>query len=31
MSDVKDKNLAEQGKLRIEWAARNMPVVAMVR
>ncbi len=31
MSDVKDKKLAEQGKLRIEWAARNMPVLAMVK
>jgi len=31
MSDIKDKKLAEQGKLRIEWAARNMPVLGMVR
>jgi adenosylhomocysteinase len=31
MSDVKDKKLADQGKLRIEWAARNMPVLAMVK
>jgi len=31
MSDIKDKNLAEQGKLKIEWAARNMPVLAMVK
>jgi len=31
MSDVKDKNLADQGKLKIEWAARNMPVLAMVK
>ncbi len=31
MSDVKDKKLAEQGKLKIEWAARNMPVLAMVK
>lgn len=30
MSDIKDKKLADQGKLRIEWAARNMPVLAMV-
>ncbi|HEX5037416.1 MAG TPA: adenosylhomocysteinase [bacterium] len=25
--DIKDKNLAEQGRLRIEWAAQTMPVV----
>jgi adenosylhomocysteinase len=31
MSDIKDHKLAEQGKMRIEWAARNMPVLAMVR
>ena len=31
MSDVKDKKLADQGKLKIEWAARNMPVLAMVK
>jgi len=31
MSDVKDKKLADQGKLRIEWAARNMPVLAMIK
>lgn len=31
MSDVKDKKLAEQGRLKIEWAARNMPVLAMVK
>jgi adenosylhomocysteinase len=31
MSDIKDKKLAEQGKLKIEWAARNMPVLAMVK
>lgn len=31
MSDVKDIKLAEQGKLRIEWAARNMPVLSMVK
>ena len=27
MSDIKDNKLAEQGKLKIEWAARNMPVL----
>jgi adenosylhomocysteinase len=31
MSDIKDKKLAEQGKLRIEWAERNMPVLRMVK
>jgi adenosylhomocysteinase len=31
MSDVKDKKLADLGKLKIEWAARNMPVLAMVK
>lgn len=31
MTDIKDKKLAEQGKLKIEWAARNMPVLAMVK
>jgi len=31
MSDIKDKKLAEQGKLRIEWAKRNMPVLGMVK
>lgn len=25
--DIKDKNLAEQGRLRLEWAAQSMPVV----
>ncbi len=25
--DIKDKNLAEQGRLRLEWAAQTMPVV----
>ncbi len=28
--DIKDKNLAEQGRLRIEWAAQNMPVVRQI-
>jgi len=31
MSDIKDKKLADLGKLKIEWAARNMPVLAMVK
>jgi adenosylhomocysteinase len=29
--DVKDLNLAEKGKLKIEWAARYMPVVSLIR
>ncbi len=29
--DVKDKDLAARGKLRIEWADRNMPVLQQVR
>ncbi|MCJ7499904.1 adenosylhomocysteinase [bacterium] len=28
--DIKDKSLAESGKLRIEWAAQNMPVLALI-
>jgi adenosylhomocysteinase len=28
--DVKDKGLAEKGKLRIEWAASNMPVLGLI-
>ena len=31
MADVKDKGLAGHGKLRIEWADRNMPVLAEIR
>ena len=31
MSDIKDKNLAEQGKKRVEWADRDMPVLQEVR
>ena len=31
MSDIKDKKLAKQGKLRIEWAERNMPVLRLIR
>ncbi|MFC1511458.1 adenosylhomocysteinase [Candidatus Margulisiibacteriota bacterium] len=30
-SDVKDKKLAKKGKLRIEWAERDMPVLAQVK
>ncbi len=30
-SDIKDKNLAEGGKKRIEWAERDMPVLREVR
>ena len=29
--DVKDKKLAKKGKLRIEWAGRDMPVLAQVK
>lgn len=29
--DVKDKGLAEKGKLRIEWAAQSMPVLRSIR
>jgi adenosylhomocysteinase len=28
---IKDKSLAEQGRLRIEWAGREMPVIKLVR
>ncbi len=31
MADIKDKNLAVQGKQRIEWAERDMPVLKAVR
>jgi adenosylhomocysteinase len=30
-SDFKDLGLADEGKRRIEWARRNMPVLALVR
>lgn len=29
--DVKDMNLAEKGRLRIEWANQNMPVLNMIK
>src|SRR5512147_1666869 len=29
--DVKDMTLAETGKQRIEWAAREMPVLKLIR
>jgi adenosylhomocysteinase len=29
--DVKDVGLAEKGRLRIEWAARSMPVLKQIR
>jgi len=29
--DVKDKNLAERGKLRIEWAGSSMPVLGLIK
>lgn len=28
--DIKDKSLAHSGQLRIEWAAQNMPVLALI-
>jgi adenosylhomocysteinase len=28
---IKDKALAEQGRLRIEWASREMPVIKLIR
>ena len=28
--DVKDLSLADQGRLRVEWAAREMPVLALI-
>jgi adenosylhomocysteinase len=30
-SDIKDRNLAPKGKLRIEWAERDMPVLSQVK
>ena len=29
--DIKDINLAEQGKNNIEWALRNMPVLRKIK
>jgi len=29
--DIKDASLAEQGKLRIDWAAREMPVIKLIK
>lgn len=29
--DIKDINLAEKGRLRIEWASRDMPVLNMIK
>jgi len=29
-SDINNRNLAEGGRLRIEWAAQNMPVLALI-
>ncbi|MBI5521415.1 MAG: adenosylhomocysteinase [Desulfarculus sp.] len=29
--DIKDKGLADKGRLRIEWAARSMPVLKQIR
>ena len=30
-SDIKDINLAPEGKKRIEWAAREMPVLSQIQ
>jgi adenosylhomocysteinase len=30
-SDIKDSNLAEGGRRRIEWAEREMPVLRLIR
>ena len=30
-SDIKDISLAPEGKLRIEWAARDMAVLSIIR
>ncbi|GAG11411.1 unnamed protein product, partial [marine sediment metagenome] len=29
--DIKDRSLAEAGKLRIEWAGKEMPVVKLIK
>jgi adenosylhomocysteinase len=29
--DIRDEGLAEQGRLRIEWAAQEMPVLALIK
>ena len=29
--DIKDPSLVSEGKLRIEWAAREMPVVKLIK
>ena len=29
--DVKDLKLSKQGRLRIEWAERNMPVLRLIQ
>jgi adenosylhomocysteinase len=29
--DIKDINLAERGRMRIEWAAKSMPVLALIK
>ena len=30
-SDIKDKKLAAQGELKIEWASQSMPVLNLMR
>ncbi len=29
--DIKDRNLAEEGRLRTEWAAQSMPVLSLIK
>ena len=29
--DIKDKKLADKGKLRIEWAGHEMPVLKLIK
>ena len=29
--DIKDIKLAKKGALRIEWAAKNMPVLSLIK
>ena len=29
--DIKDASLSSEGKLRIEWAAREMPVLSQIK
>ncbi len=31
MGEIKDPSLAQEGQRRIEWAAREMPVLRLIR